>query len=197
MKNLNNRTNAFLLSITILVALWAHTQVHATDLVFRYKSPSFSGIGTSAHYLTIENQEFTRKAEIKSKRIAEEKTREAAKKNTNFNKFLDNMESRIYAEFSKQLTDAMFGEACGTSYTAEGATVAPTAEVLENGASTTGDTQTLSAGAGGGTSCNGTMTFNGTTMTYTKDLANDQVVLQIDGPDGNETITLPLNDFQF
>ena len=197
MKNLNNRTKAFLLSITILVALWAHTQVHATDLVFRYKSPSFSGIGMSAHYLTIENQEFTRKAEIKSKRIAEEKTREAAKKNTNFNKFLDNMESRIYAEFSKQLTDAMFGEACGTSYTAEGATVAPTAEVMENSASTTTETQTLSAGAGGGTSCNGTMTFNGTTMTYTKDLANDQVVLQIDGPDGNETITLPLNDFQF
>ena len=136
-------------------------------------------------------------AEIKSKIIAEEKTREAAKKNTNFRKFLDNMESRIYAEFSKQLTDAMFGEACGTSYTAEGATVAPTAEVMENGASTTNDTQTLSAGAGGGTSCNGTMTFNGTTMTYTKDLANDQVVLQIDGPDCNETITFPLNDFQF
>ena len=66
MKNLNNRTKAFLLSITIFLALWAHTQVHATDLVFRYKSPSFSGIGTSAHYLTIENQEFTRKAEIKS-----------------------------------------------------------------------------------------------------------------------------------
>ena len=197
MKNLNNRTKAFLLSITILVALWAHTQVHATDLVFKYKSPSFSGVGTSSHFLTIENQEFTRKAEIKSKRIAEEKTREAAKKNTNFNKFLDNMESRIYAEFSKQLTDAMFGEACGTSYTAEGATVAPTAEVMENSASTTTETQTLSAGAGGGTSCNGTMTFNGTTMTYTKDLANDQVVLQIDGPDGNETITLPLNDFQF
>ena len=84
MKNLNNRTNAFLLSITILVALWAHTQVHATDLVFKYKSPSFNGIGTSAHYLTIENQEFTRKAEIKSKRIAEEKSIEAAKKNTNF-----------------------------------------------------------------------------------------------------------------
>ena len=197
MKNLNNRTKAFLLSITIFLALWAHTQVHAGDLVFRYKSPSFSGVGTSSHFLTIENQEFTRKAEIKSKRIAEEKTREAAKKNTNFNKFLDNMESRIYAEFSKQLTDAMFGEACGTSYTAEGATVAPTAEVMENSASTTTETQTLSAGAGGGTSCNGTMTFNGTTMTYTKDLANDQVVLQIDGPDGNETITLPLNDFQF
>ena len=197
MRNLNDRTIAILLFFTILVALWANAQVHAGDLVYRFQSPSFNGVGTSSHYLTIENQEFTRKAEIKSKRISEEKTIEAAKKNTNFRKFLDNMESRIYAEFSKQLTDAMFGEACGTSYTAEGATVAPTAEVMENSASTTTDTQTLHADAGGGTSCSGTMTFNGTTMTYTKDLANDEVVLQIDGPDGNETITLPLNDFQF
>jgi hypothetical protein len=181
---------------TILVLWWCR-ETTGGELVYRFKSPSFNGVGTSSHYLTIENQEFTRKAEIKSKRISEEKTREAAKKNTNFRKFLDNMESRIYAEFSKQLTDAMFGEACGTSYTAEGATVAPTAEVMENSASTTTETQTLHADAGGGTSCSGTMTFNGTTMTYTKDLANDEVVLQIDGPDGNETITLPLNDFQF
>ena len=42
----------------------------AGDMQHRWKSPSFSGIGTSAHYLTIENQEFTRKAEIKSKREA-------------------------------------------------------------------------------------------------------------------------------
>ena len=91
----------------------------------------------------------------------------------------------------------MFGEACGTHYNDAGTAVAPTAEVMEGGASTTNDTQTLHADAGGGTSCSGTMTFNGTTMTYTKDLAADQVVLQIDGPDGNETITLPLNDFQF
>ena len=203
MKNQNDRTIAILLFFTILVALWSNTQVHATDLVFRYKSPSFSGIGTSAHYLTIENQEFTRKAEIKSKRIAAEKAEESAKKNTNFNRFKDNFESRIYAEFSKQLADAMFGEACGTSYSGAGVAISPTAEVLENGASsnqpnaTNNGTQTLTTAAGGGTSCNGTMTFNGTTMTYTKDLANDQVVLQIDGPDGNETITLPLNDFQF
>ena len=176
-----------LLFFATILVLWWCKETTAGDLVFKYKSPSFSGVGTSSHFLTIENQEFTRKAEIKSKRIAEEKTREAAKKNTNFNKFLDNMESRIYAEFSKQLTDAMFGEACGTSYVASGDTagtvVAPTAQEVE--------------GHTGGTSCNGTMTFNGTTMKYTKDSANDQVVLQIDGPDGNETITLPLNDFQF
>ena len=34
--------------------LWADEMVH------KFKSPSFSGIGTSAHYLTIENQQFKR-----------------------------------------------------------------------------------------------------------------------------------------
>ena len=154
----------------------------AGDLVYKFKSPSFSGVGTSAHFLTIENQEHTRKAEIKAKKIAAEEKAIAAKKNKNFRKFLDNMESRIYAEFSKQLTDSMFGEACGTTYSG-GATVAPSAQELE--------------GHSGGTNCTGTMTFNGTSMTYTKDSTNDIVTLVIDGPDGSETITLPLNDFQF
>ena len=58
-------------------------------------------------------------------------------------------------------------------------------------------TAQVADGGGNASNCTGTMTFNGTTMTYTKDVENDQVVLQIDGPDGNETITLPLNDFQF
>ena len=43
----------------------------AGDMQHRWKSPSFSGVGTSAHYLTIENQEFTRKAEIEAKRKSE------------------------------------------------------------------------------------------------------------------------------
>jgi hypothetical protein len=41
------------------------------------------------------------------------------------------------------------------------------------------------------------MNFNGTTVTFLKDIAADEVVLTIDGPDGNSTISLPLNDFQF
>lgn len=196
MNNLASKIVGVLFLSTILV-LWWCKETTAGDLVHKFKSPSFSGVGTSSHFLTIENQEFTRKAEIKAKKIAAEEKELSAKRNTNFRKFLDNFESRIYAEFSKQLADAMFGEACGTHYNDAGTAVAPTAEVMEGGASTTNDTQTLHADAGGGTSCSGTMTFNGTTMTYTKDLAADQVVLQIDGPDGNETITLPLNDFQF
>ena len=41
------------------------------------------------------------------------------------------------------------------------------------------------------------MTFNGTTMTFVKDVTQDEVRLTIDGDDGASTITLPLNDFQF
>ena len=91
------------------------------------------------------------------------------------------MESRIYAEFSKQLTDSMFGEACGTTYGEDGSAIAPTAESVE----------------GGGESCTGNVTFNGTAMTFVKDVAKDEVRLTIDGDDGAQTITLPLNDFQF
>ena len=173
-----------LLFFATILMLWWCKETTAGDLVHRFKSPSFNGVGTSAHFLTIENQEFTRKAEIKAKKLSAEKAAEAEKKNTNFNRFKDNFESRIYAEFSKQLADAMFGEACGTTYNSTtGAAIVPTAEVVDGG--------------GSASNCTGTMTFNGTTMTYTKDVDNDQVVLQIDGPDGNETITLPLNDFQF
>jgi len=151
------------------------------ELRHTWKSPSFSGIGASAHYLTIENQEFTRKAEIKSKKKSELSKIENDKKNTNYQKFLTNLESRIYAEFSKQLTDSMFGEACGTTYGEDGGAIAPTAEASENG----------------GETCTGNMTFNGTTITFVKDVGQDEVRLTIDGDDGASTITLPLNDFQF
>ena len=35
--------------------------VYGDEMIFKFKSPSFSGINTSQHYLTIENQEFSRK----------------------------------------------------------------------------------------------------------------------------------------
>jgi hypothetical protein len=34
--------------------------IFADEIKFQFKSPSFSGVGTSSHYLTIENQEYTR-----------------------------------------------------------------------------------------------------------------------------------------
>lgn len=158
--------------------------VNAGELVHKFSNPSFSGVGTSAHYLTIENQEKTRKDAEISKRKSDEEKRLAALDNTNYAKFIKNLESRIYARFSKEMEEALFGEACGTTYaTGTGLSVAPTPQV--------------SAGEGAATDCTGTMEFNGTTITFLKDISEDEVVLTIDGPDGNSTIKLPLNDFQF
>ena len=96
------------------------------------------------------------------------------------------MESRIFAEFSKQLTDNLFGESCGTTYTTvDGVTTQDTANPE------VGNTD------GVGSNCTGTYSFNDTTVTYTKDIANDVVTLDIAGPDGGQVITLPLNDFKF
>ena len=172
--------------LAILTIMLISSAASAGNMVHKWKSPSFSGVGTSAHFLTIENQEFTRKAEIKAKRESEAAKKVSAAKNSNYAKFIDNLESRIFAEFSKQLTDNLFGESCGTTYTTiDGVTTqdTPNPEI--------GNTD----GVGG--NCTGTYSFNDTTVTYTKDVANDVVTLDIAGPDGSQVITLPLNDFQF
>ena len=81
----------------------------------KFKSPSFSGQNTSSHYLTIENQTFNREKAIKEeiKAYKEELEREA--KNTTLARFIRNLESRIYAQLSRQLVDNLFGETPQTS----------------------------------------------------------------------------------
>jgi hypothetical protein len=98
----------------------------ADQLTHRFKSPSFSGIGTGAHYLTIENQERTRREQIKDD--IEQALREAEREeeNSTLAKFLRNLESRIYSQISRQLVDQMFGNEEGAEYgvfTIEGNTV--------------------------------------------------------------------------
>ena len=56
----------FLSGLLISIAL-------AGNLTHQWKSPAFSGQGYSAHALTIENQEFTRKAALKDKKDAAER----------------------------------------------------------------------------------------------------------------------------
>ena len=69
-----------LLFFATILMLWWCKETTAGDLVFKYKSPSFSGVGTSSHFLTIENQEFTRKAEIKSKELQKKKQEKLLKR---------------------------------------------------------------------------------------------------------------------
>jgi hypothetical protein len=85
--------------------VWADTLTHS------FQSPAFiPGNGYSNHVLTIEQLEANRRKAIKDaeKALADQAARDA--KNTNLAKFLVNVESRIYAQLSKQLADAMFSD---------------------------------------------------------------------------------------
>lgn len=96
----------FLFFIILLLTnpLWADEMVH------KFKSPSFSGIGTSAHYLTIENQQYSRKMTLKAELKALQDEIERDKENTTLARFIRNLESRIYAQLSRQLVENLFGE---------------------------------------------------------------------------------------
>jgi len=84
--------------------------VNADEITHKFKSPSFNGINTSSHYLTIENQEFNRKAAIKAEIKAYQEELERDAENTTLARFIRNLESRIYAQLSRQLVENLFGE---------------------------------------------------------------------------------------
>ena len=102
----------------------------ADEMVFKFKSPSFSGIGTSSHYLTIENQQFNRKEALKEEIKALQEAIERDKENTTLARFIRNLESRIYAQLSRQLVENLFGETASTegTITLEGNTIAYTSD---------------------------------------------------------------------
>jgi membrane-bound inhibitor of C-type lysozyme len=92
-----------------IVALLATTTVNALPLAdYTFKSPAFNGSGYSSHVLTIENQEYTRQKAVRDAIQAAIDKAAADKNNTNLAKFLNNLESRIYAQISQNLASAMF-----------------------------------------------------------------------------------------
>jgi len=91
----------------------------ADEMTHSFKNPSFSGVGTSAHWLTIENQEANRKKAIKDEIKAYQEDLEREAENTTLARFIRNLESRIYAQLSRQLVDNLFGETPNESGTLE------------------------------------------------------------------------------
>jgi len=84
---------------------------------FQFKNPSFNGVGFSSHVLTIENQEYTRQQQIQKDIQAALQAQATAAQNTNIAKFLNNLESRIYAQISQNLATAMFANGGSNSGT--------------------------------------------------------------------------------
>ena len=96
-----------ILPVTFLLAIFSFS-LQADEIKFKFKNPSFSGQGTGAHYLTIENQEKSRRDKIKDDIETALRAAERADDNSTINKFIRNLESRIYSQISKGLVDSMF-----------------------------------------------------------------------------------------
>ena len=84
----------------------------ASEMTHQFKNPAFSGNGYSTHVLSIEQLQYSRKNDVKEEQRRLESAAERDAENTTINKFIKNVESRIYANLSKQLVDNMFGESC-------------------------------------------------------------------------------------
>ena len=108
---------------TLIFIMILGATAQASELNHEFKNPSFSGNGYSTHVLSIEQLRYSRKKDVKEeqRRVDSQVKRDA--ENTTINKFIKNVESRIYANLSKQLVDNMFGTTCSgecpTSGTAE------------------------------------------------------------------------------
>lgn len=94
----------------LLGSLLIATPSFGSELIFSFNSPAFSGNGWSTHVLTIEQLEQQKKDKIEAEEQAALDKAERDFRNTNSYKFQNNLESRIYAQLSRQIADNMFGE---------------------------------------------------------------------------------------
>lgn len=167
--------NPWLLVAIVTSAILVMSTIKADELVHEFKNPSFSGIGSSAHYLTVENQEKSRRDAIKKDIEAALKQAERDAENTTLAKFMRNLESRIYAQLSKQLVEELF-KACSVEAVAAGTCSETTF---------------------------GSFVLEGNTITYQKTMCDaslwactqgdDVIVMTIIAEDGSETqIVIPI-----
>lgn len=142
----------------LVLFLYQLNTAQASEMVYGFVNPSFNGQGFSSHALTIEQEEFSRKQSLIQQKKSEADAAKAAANNTNLAKFLNNVESRIYAQLSLQLSNAMFSDGSTT----------------------------------------GTMQFEGSTITWIKDVAQQTISLTIIDAKNNATnITVPIGSFKF
>ena len=149
------------------------TTTTAGDLTFGFKNPSFSGTGWSSHVLSIEQLQFQREQGVIDDKTAAEKAADRAAKNTTLAKFVTNVESRIFANLSKQMVDNMFGTNCTPSDD----------EVDDEEECPTSGTATLP---------------DGSRVTWSKDETAETITLTVTDATGTITqLIVPVGDFKF
>jgi hypothetical protein len=153
--------------IVIALAMLPAMAISAPINDYQFKSPAFNGSGYSSHVLTIENQEQTRKVALQKDIQAALDKQKADAQNTNVAKFLNNLESRIYAQISQNLATSMFA----------------------NSGSCSSSTSSLASPCG-------SFDFESNNITWYKNL-NGIVMQVTDVAGNKTAVTIPLNSFQF
>jgi len=119
----NSIMKALKITVLGLFCYVLSTPSFASEIVHEFSNPSFSGNGYSTHVLSLEQLRYSREKQIADDQKSADAAAEREANNTTINKFIKNVESRIYANLSKQLVDNMFGTecegTCPTSGTAE------------------------------------------------------------------------------
>jgi|TARA_B100000424_G_scaffold201960_1_gene159053 hypothetical protein len=101
----------------LILLILLSSSVYAESLIHEFHNPSFSGIGYSQHVLSVDQLQNQRKKQVTDDAKSAAAQAERIEKNKTVNKFITNVESRIYANLSKQLVDNMFGTSCDTETT--------------------------------------------------------------------------------
>lgn len=162
---LTSENNMTKISLAAFLVLLTFSQAGSTEILWGFKNPAFHyGNGYSTHVLSVEQLQYNRKKELAEEAKSEALRIERELENTTLNKFLKNLESRIYAQISKQMVDSMFS-ACSAADAASGACTQATT---------------------------GTATIEGSTIIWTRDALTGSITLQIFNEDGTYTeITIP------
>ena len=122
----DNKYNDLLFTISLiltmavvgLVVMMSNT-LESSPITHEFKNPSFSGVGASAHYLTVDEQETKRRDELAEKIQSELDEIQRDIDNSTLNKFLSNLQSRIFSNLSRDISDMLFSEDGGTGGTIE------------------------------------------------------------------------------
>ena len=94
----------------LLVTLLLPLTLFASELVFQFKSPTFTGVGYSAHQLTLEQISFNRKKAIEDELQSLALQAQLAEERSAVNTFLSSLQARIYSELAKQVTEQLFAD---------------------------------------------------------------------------------------
>ena len=116
---MNKKSEAIAIFGIVFVLSIVALNVNASPIIHEFKNPSFNGIGASAHYLTIDEQETKRRDELAERIQSELEEIQREIDNSTLNKFLNNLQSRIFSNLSRDISDLLFSEEGGTGGTIE------------------------------------------------------------------------------